>query len=326
MKASVNTVYGPPEVIEVKEIEKPVPKNNEILIKIFASTVNRTDCGFRSAEYFVSRFFSGLLKPKNKVLGNEFAGVIETAGKDVSLFKVGDKVFGYNDKTFGTHAQYITISEEAAIATIPGNLNYNEAAPLTEGAHYALCDIRATKIKAGQNVLVYGATGAIGSAAVQLLKHFGANVTAVCSSNYVDLVKSLGADLVLDYTKQDYTKTGHTYDFVFDAVGKTSFGTCKPVLNKNGIYISTELGKKGENIYLALLTPLYSDKKVLFPIPTITKADVEFLRELALSGKFKPVIDRHYKLDDIIEAYKYVESCQKIGNVIITIEHSDIPK
>jgi NADPH:quinone reductase-like Zn-dependent oxidoreductase len=321
MKASVNTIYGPPEVIKVTEVEKPIAKENEILIKIKASTVNRTDCGFRSAEYFVSRFFSGLLKPKNKILGNEFAGVIEAVGQNVTLFKVGDKVFGYNDKTFGTHAEYLALNENAPIAIMPGNLNFDEAAALTEGAHYALCDIRAAKLKAGQNVLVYGATGAIGSAAVQLLKYFGMTVTAVCSTKQVDLVSSLGADTVVDYLKQDYATLNQTYDLVFDAVGKTSFGKCKPVLTKNGIYISTELGKNLQNIYLALLTPVFSNKKVLFPIPTISKADVEFLKELAIAGSFKPVIDRHYKLQDIVEAYKYVESGQKIGNVIITMDH-----
>lgn len=319
MRAIINTEYGPPEVVSLMEVDKPVPKDNEVLIKIYATTVNRTDCGFRSAQYFISRFYSGLFRPKFKTLGNEFSGVIETIGKDVKLFNIGEKVFGYNDTKFGAHAEYMTMAEHEAITTMPGNLTYEEAAPLTEGGHYALCNIRAVKIKAGQNVMVYGATGAIGSAAVQLLKYFGAKVTAVCSTNNIELVKSLGADVVIDYTKQDFTKADQTFDFVFDAVGKSSFGQCKPLLNKKGIYISTELGKNSENIFLALTTKFFNNKKVLFPLPTISKEDVIFLKELAETGKYKPVIDRQYRLEQIVEAYKYVETGQKTGNVVITL-------
>ena len=318
MKAIVYTKYGPPEVAQLKEVEKPIPKDNEVLIKIHATTVNRTDCGFRSAEYFVVRFFSGLFTPKNKTLGNEFAGEIEAIGKGVTSFKIGDKVFGYNDTTFGAHAEYMTMAESEAITTMPSNLTYEEAAPITEGGHYALCDIRAAKVKSGQNILIYGATGAIGSAAVQLAKHFGATVTAVCDTKNVELVKSLGADVVIDYTKQDFTKTSQAFDFVFDAVGKSSFGKCKPVLTKNGIYISTELGKNSENIFLALTTPIFGGKKVLFPIPSISKADVIFLKELVETSEYKPVIDRSYSLAQIVDAYRYVETGQKTGNVVIT--------
>ena len=319
MKAVVHTKYGPPEVLQLKEVDKPVPKGNEVLIKVYATTVNRTDCGFRSAEYFISRFFSGLFKPKNQILGNEFAGVIEELGKSVSLFKVGDKVFGYNDIKFGAQAEYITMGENEAIAVMPDNLSFEEAAPITEGAHYALCDIRATKVKSGQSVLIYGATGAIGSAAVQLVKYFGAKVTAVCNTKNVELVKSLGADPVIDYTKQDFTKTDQRFDFIFDAVGKSSFGQCKPLLKNKGIYISTELGKNAENIFYALTTPLFGGKKVLFPLPTISKEDILFLKGLVEAGKFKPVIDRRYTLEQIVEAAKYVETGQKTGNVIITV-------
>lgn len=318
MKAIIHTRYGPPEVAEIKEIPVPQPQKNELLIKVMATTVNRTDCGFRSAEYFVSRFFSGLFRPKQQTLGCEFAGIVEAVGSNVTLFSVGDKIVGYNDEYFGAHAQYLLVAEDKAITHLPHNLSFEEAAALTEGAHYALCNIRAAKVQAGQNVLVYGATGAIGSAAVQLLKHFGANVTAVCNTPNVSLVKSLGADVVIDYTQQDYTTNHNTYDFVFDAVGKSSFGQAKKVLTKNGIYISTELGKNGENIYLALLTPLLGGKRLLFPLPTISKSDVELLRDLAEAGKFKPVIDRTYPLEQIVEAYRYVESGQKIGNVIVT--------
>ena len=319
MKAVVHTKYGPPEVLQLKEVEKPTPKDNEVLIKVHATTVNRTDCGFRSAEYFISRFWSGLIKPKYQTLGCEFAGVIEEVGKDVTSFKIGDKVFGYNDSKFGAHAEYMTLAENEAITKIPGNLSLEEAAPITEGAHYALCDIRAAKVISGQNVMIYGATGAIGSAAVQLVKYFGANVTAVCSTQNVELVKSLGADVVVDYTKQDFTKIDQTFDFVFDAVGKTSFGMCKPLLKDKGIYISTELGKNAENIFLALITPLFGGKKVLFPIPSISKEDIIFLKSLVEAGKFKPVIDRRYKLEQIVEAARYVETGQKTGSVVIIV-------
>lgn len=212
----------------------------------------------------------------------------------------------------------ITNANEA-IAIIPNNVSFEEAAAITEGGHYALCDIRAAKVQAGQNIMVYGATGAIGSAAVQLLKHFGTTVTAVCNTKNIDLIKSLGADTVIDYTKEDFTKTNQTFDFIFDAVGKSSFGACKPLLKPKGIYISTEFGKNGENIWFALITPLLGRKKLLFPLPTINKTDVEFLKELVETGKYKPVIDCHYKLEEIVEAYRYVESGQKTGNVIIKV-------
>ena len=321
MKAAIYTKYGPPEVVKIMEIDKPEPKENEVLIKVYAATVNRTDSGFRSAQYFISRFFSGLFVPKFKTLGNEFAGVIEAVGKNVSAFQIGDKVFGYNDIKFGAHAEFMTMTENEAITTLPMNFTFIEAAPLTEGAHYALNDIRAANVKPGQNVLINGATGAIGSAALQLVKYFGAKVTAIGNTKNVELLKSLGADLVIDYLQDDFTKIDQKFDFIFDAVGKSSFSKCKPLLKENGIYISTELGKHAENIFYALTTPISSGKKVLFPIPTIKKEDVVFFKELAETGKFKPVIDRQYKLDQIVEAYKYVESGQKTGNVVITIEN-----
>jgi NADPH:quinone reductase-like Zn-dependent oxidoreductase len=319
MRAIVNTKYGPPDVVKLMEVDKPFPKDNEVLIKVYATTVNRTDCGFRSAQYFITRFFSGLFKPKFKTLGNEFAGQIEAIGKEVTSFHIGDKVFGFSGTKFAAHADYMTIAENEAITTMPGDLTFEEAAPITEGGHYALCDIRASNVKSGQNVLIYGASGAIGSAAVQLVKYFGAKVTAVCDTKNVELLKSLGADHVIDYTTQDFTKTGQTFDFIFDSVGKSSFGKCKSLLNKKGIYISTELGKHSENIFLALITPILGGKKVLFPIPTISKEDVVFLKELVEKGKYKPVIDRRYFLEQIVEAYKYVETGQKTGNVVITL-------
>ncbi|MFN8323458.1 MAG: NAD(P)-dependent alcohol dehydrogenase [Chitinophagales bacterium] len=319
MRAIVYHQYGPPEVARLEEFAKPVPLSNEVLVKVYASTVNRTDSGFRSAEYFISRFWSGLLRPKFPILGCEFAGVVEATGEEVTIFQKGDRVFGFNDHTFGGHAEYLTISETGAITTMPDEISFDTAAALTEGAHYALVDIKAAQVKPGQQVLVYGATGAIGSAAVQLLKHFGAVVTAVCNSRHVALIKSLGADTVIDYQTQDFTQTDVLFDFIFDAVGKSSFGQCKPLLTEQGIYISTELGKNGENLLYALTTSWGRGKKLLFPMPSISQQDVIFIKELVQRGEFKPVIDRTYRLDQIVEAYRYVESGQKTGNVILKI-------
>lgn len=319
MKAAIHTQYGPPEVVQIREISKPSPAANEVLVRVHASTVNRTDCGFRSAEYFVSRFFSGLIKPIQQILGCEFSGTIESVGESVDSYQIGDRVFGFNDSRFGGHAEYLLRDEQDAMTLMPENLSFEEAAALTEGSHYALCNIRAAKVQAGQKVMVYGATGAIGSAAVQLLKYFDAGVTAVCNTPNVELVRSLGADFVIDYTREDFTKTGQQYDFIFDAVGKSSFAVCKKLLKKDGVYISTEPGKNGENIWMALYGLLSGGKRVLFPIPYINKEDVIFLKNLAEKGLFKPLIDRIYRLDEIKEAYQYVESRQKIGNVVLRI-------
>lgn len=321
MKAIIYKQYGPPEVAYVAEVEKPVCQDNEVLIKVYASTVNRTDAGFRSAEYFVSRFWSGLIRPKYPVLGCEFAGIIEVIGKAVTTFQPGDKVFAFNANKFGGHAEYVSIGELEAIATLPNNLTYTEAAPITEGAHYALNAIRAAKIRSGEHVMVYGATGAIGSAAVQLLKHYGMHVTAVCNTKNIDLVKNLGADIVIDYEKTDFTKTDNKYQFILDAVGKSSYGQCKPLLAAKGIYISTELGKNGENIFYALTSFFSNGKKLLFPIPTINQIDVNFLKGLVEKSEYRPVIDRSYPLEQIVDAYRYVETGQKTGNVVITVQH-----
>ncbi len=319
MKAIIYREYGPPEVATLVEVATPVPTDHEVLVKVHASTVNRTDCGFRSAEYFIVRFFSGLLRPINKILGCEFAGEIESIGKNVTSFKVGDRVFGFNESKFGGHAEYLAIPESAAIALIPEKLSYQEAAPLTEGVHYALSNLRAAKIQSGQQILVNGGTGAIGSAAVQLSNYFGAEVTAVCHQKQLELVKSLGADVVIDYTREDFTQLNKKFDIVFDAVGKSSFGKCKPILKDQGIYMSTELGYMSQNPFLSIITPFLGGKKVLFPLPSITKEDVCFFKELVEKGKFKPLIDRSYPLDQIVEAYRYVETGQKIGNVVIEI-------
>ncbi|MBK9270087.1 MAG: NAD(P)-dependent alcohol dehydrogenase [Saprospiraceae bacterium] len=320
MKAIVYTKYGPPEVAQLTEIDMPVPKDDELLIEVYASTVNRTDCGFRSAEYFIVRFFSGLIVPKNKVLGCEFAGEVVGMGKNVGRYKKGDRVFGFNEVNFGGHAEYLTAKENGPIALIPEGWTFEEAAPLTEGVHYAYSNIKAAGIQKGQRVLINGGTGAIGSAAIQLLKSMGVEVTAVCHSKDINLVSSLGAEKVIDYTKEDFTKLDILFDVVFDAVGKSSFGKCKAILKDKGIYMSTELGKMSQNPFLALITPWLGAKKVLFPLPTITQKDVLYFRELAMAGKLKPVIDRKYPMERIVEAYRYVETGQKVGNVLLTIK------
>ncbi len=326
MKAAVHTEYGPPEVVRITDVEKPTAKGNEVLVKVRATTVNRTDCGFRSAEPFIVRLFSGLTAPKITVLGNEFAGEVEAVGNDVTSFKVGDRVFGYtggrrpSERPFGAHAEYLTIPEDGPVATMPANATFEEAAASTEGSHYALAFIRKAKIRSGQDVLVNGATGAIGSAAVQLIKSLGAHVTAVCGTASIQLVRSLGADRVIDYTAEDFTKDWQTYDVVLDAVGKSSFGRCKRLLKPGGIYLSSDLGQLSQNPILALITPILGGKKVMFPLPRDDKQMVTYFKERIESGEFKPVIDRVYSLEQIVEAYRYVEAGQKIGNVVISVD------
>jgi NADPH:quinone reductase-like Zn-dependent oxidoreductase len=322
MKAIVYTKYGPPDVLQLKEVEKPTPKDNEVLMKIHATTVNRTDCATIRAIPFFARFFTGLFKPKKQIPGTEFAGKIEEIGKNVTSFKIGDKVFGFDDQGSGSHAQYMTISEDKVL-TIPKNITYEQAAASTEGAHYAYNFINKVNIKSGHKVLVNGATGAIGSAAVQLLKYFDVNVTAVCNTKNIELVKSLGANKVIDYTKEDFTKDEEKYNFVFDAVGKSSFAKCKPLLQSGGIYISSDLGYMAQNVFLPLITPIIKpmigNKKTVFPIPTDTRGSILLIKKLIEEGKFNAVIDRKYPLEQIVEAYRYVEKGQKIGNVVITV-------
>lgn len=322
MKAAVQTRYGPPEVVRISEVEKPAAKDNEVLVKVHATTVNRTDCAYRAARPFFMRFLTGPIRPRATVLGTEFAGVVEAVGAGVTSFEVGDRVFGYNEGPFGAHAEYMSIPADGSLATMPANVTYEEAAPGTEGSHYALSQISAAKIHSGQDVLVYGATGAIGSAAVQLLKSLGAKVTAVCDTDNAELVRGLGAGRVIDYTAGDLTKDERTYDVVLDSVGKSSFSRCKRLLNPGGIYISSELGPLAQNPFLALIAPLHGGRKVMFPIPKHDQEMVGYFKELIESGEFKPVIDRTYPLDQIVEAYRYVETGQKIGNVVIRVEPS----
>lgn len=325
MKAVVHTRYGSPDVLQLTEVAKPVPQSAEVLIKIYAATVNRTDCGVLRPVPWFARLFTGLFKPKWTILGCEFAGQIESIGNGVTRFAVGDRVFGFSGDSFGTHAEYVVMPEDGTLAMMPERLTYEQAAPSFEGSHYALCDIRAAGIQKGQKVLIYGATGAIGSAAVQLVKHIGASVTAVCGTENVELVRSLKADKVVDFEKEDFTKDDQRYDVVFDAVGKSTFSKCKRLLRPGGTYISSDLGPMGQNPFLALITPLFGKKKVLFPLPKIDTEIVDFIKGLVEAGEFKPVIDRCYPLEQVADAFRYVETGQKIGNVVIDVAQSWSP-
>jgi NADPH:quinone reductase-like Zn-dependent oxidoreductase len=301
MRAAVRTSYGPPEVVRIAQVAKPAVRDNEVLVKVHATTVNRTDCGFRAGRPFFVRALTGLPQPRVTVLGTEFAGEIEAVGRSVTSFAVGDRVFGFKGLPFGAHAEYLAIPQDGFLATIPAQLSFEEAAPSTEGSHYALSFIRKAKVRSGHDVLVNGATGAIGSAAVQLLKHLGANVTAVCGPEHLELVKGLGADRVIDYTAQDFTRDTQRYDVVLDAVGKSSFLRCRRLLKPRGVYLSSEFGPLAQNLVLALVAPLRRGRKVMMNL-----------------GRVVP----RYRLEEIVEAYRYVETGRKIGNVVVSVAPS----
>jgi NADPH:quinone reductase-like Zn-dependent oxidoreductase len=319
MQASINTIYGAPEVLKVLKTERPVPQNHEVLIRVHAATVNRTDCAMLRAKPFIMRFFTGLFNPKNHILGTDFAGVVERVGKDVTSFKPGDKVFGFEDTGLSSHAEFMCINQDKAIAIMPDNLSFEEAAASLEGSHYALNMINKVDHLKDKNVLINGATGAIGSAAVQLSKFYGANITAVCNTKNIELVKSLGAETIIDFSQEDFTKIDTKYHFIFDAVGKNSFGKCKPLLYPGGVYISSELGHMWQNLIFAIFPPLTGDKKVIFPIPKDCKKSLLLIKKLIEEGKYKAVIDSVYPLKDIANAFRYVEKGQKTGNVVIKI-------
>ncbi len=320
MKAAYHIKYGSPEVLSMKEIEKPVPKAHELLIQVHATTVNRTDCAILGAQPFVMRFFTGLFKPQLPVTGTDFAGSVESVGSKVGRLKVGDKVWGFNDQGMSSHAEYLTIAENQAVLPLPKGFTYAQAAASVEGAHYANNFINKVKLQVGQKAVVNGATGAIGSALVQLLKYHHIFVTAVCKSEHFEKVKALGADKLIDYTKEDFTRDTDEYDYVMDAVGKSTFFKCKRLLHKKGIYISSELGPYNQNMLLPIITPLSGGKKVIFPLPISIKKSMEFIRDLIEEGKFTPLIDeKQYHIAQIKEVFTYVSSGQKVGNVILSM-------
>ncbi len=320
MRAVVHDKYGGPEVLRVQEVERPVPKADEVLVKVHATTVNRTDCAIRQAKPFMWRYFAGVLRPKRKILGIELAGEVVTVGATVNQFKIGDHVFGISPHKFGAHAEFICMKESAALALKPTNMNFDEAAAVCDGAFQALASLRRADLRPGQKILVYGASGSCGTAAVQMAKYFDTHVTAVCNTKNVQLVRSLGADVVIDYTQEDFTKNGETYDVILDAVDKTSFLHCRRSLKPGGVYIATDLGRfMIENLTLILWTSRIGNKRVKMGMPHYTKKDTLFLKELIEAGKYRAVIDRCYTLEQVVEATKYVGTEQKTGNVVLTV-------
>jgi NADPH:quinone reductase-like Zn-dependent oxidoreductase len=317
MRAIVHDRYGSPEVLRLEEVERPVPKQGEVLIRIHATTVNRTDCHIRRADPFFWRFFSGLGRPRQRILGSELAGEIEAVGPSADEFAVGDAVFGISGR-FGTHAEFICMPESARIAPKPAGASFEEAAAVCDGGLNSLGSLRRADLREGQRILIYGASGSVGTAAVQLARHFGADVTAVCNTKNLELVRSLGADRVIDYTQEDFTKNGELYDVIFDAVGKHSFRRCRGSLKPGGFYLATDLGFMWHVPLLALLTRWIGDKRVSIPLPKHTKQDVLFFKELIEAGQYRAVIDRSYPLEDVVEATRYVETEQKTGNVVLT--------
>ncbi len=322
MKAIIYTKYGSPHVLEPVEVEKPAPEPNGVLIKVFATTVTTADCMMRRGDTFMSRVLLGLFKPMSKfqILGTEFSGKVEAVGNRVIRFKPGDEVFAFRGFGTGCYAQYKSMSETGSLAIKPNNIPFEEAASVVDGATTALFFLKEkARIQKGQKVLINGASGSIGTFAVQLAKYYGAEVTGVCSTNNMELVKSLGADKVVDYTKEDFACTGHNYDIIFDTVAKSSFASTKNALKSTGKYITTVLTLK--IAFLSLLTR-YGNKKKVISGMSINKAEaLNSIRNLIEEGKLTTIIDRQYPLEDLPAAHEYVEKGHKIGNVVITVSH-----
>ena len=324
MRAVVYDRYGPPDVLRLEDVERPVAKEDEVLVRVHATTVNRFDVHTREANaksgllvMLLSRLVSGFRRPRRRILGSEFAGEVVAAGAAVTEFAVGDRVFGNTGMAFGAHADFVCVRESGKIAPMPDGATFEEAAPVTDGALNSLWCLRLADLRKGQRVLIYGASGSLGTAAVQLAKYFDVDVTAVCNTKNLDVVRSIGADRVIDYTQEDFTKNGEAYDVIFDAVGKHSFKRCQGSLKPGGRYLACD---GFQNLILALWTPRFGDKKVIFQIPPRwTKEDVFFMKELIETGRYRAVIDRCYPMEDVVEATRYVETEQKTGNVVLTI-------
>ncbi|MFZ6800075.1 NAD(P)-dependent alcohol dehydrogenase [Undibacterium sp. Di24W] len=319
MKAILCRQYGAPSLLQLENVDRPEPASQELLVRVNASTVNRTDCAILSARPFIMRFFTGLLKPKKAILGTEFSGEVLAVGEGVKEFKPGDRVFGFNDLGLSAHAEYLAINTNQAIALVPGQLSMQQAAASIEGAHYAYNYINKLSIQPRSKILINGAGGAIGSALLQFCVELGAEVTAVSEERHRNLLLELGAVYFIDYRKTDFSREQTQYDFVFDVVGTHSYQRCKSVLNAHGIYISSELGRFAQNLYLPLLTRFSSGQKVVFPIPGPIKASLRFIVERLKNRKFIPILDRSFPLDQIAAAYDYVASGVKTGNVVIEI-------
>jgi NADPH:quinone reductase-like Zn-dependent oxidoreductase len=320
MKAAINARYGSPDVLEIRQVSKPEPKAGQVLVRVHATTVSRTDCGMLRPHPFFVRLVTGLLRPKRTILGMDFAGEVEAVGADVTMFKLGDRVFGLSTDDYGAHAEYLCVPEKAAIATMPEGARFSEVV-VCEGAWYADTNLQAFRLSPNHSILIYGGSGAIGSAAVQLAKSYGAKVTAVVSTRHLELVRNLGAVRVVDYTAEDFTQIGEAFDFVFDAVGKTTFFRCRRVLKSAGIFAATDLGPWCQNPLLVIWFKITGSHRVIFPLPQSSKAKalIDFLKARIEAGEFRPVIDREYPLEAISDAYRYVESAQKTGVVVINV-------
>jgi len=320
VRAVVNTCYGSPDVLEVREVPKPEPKTGDVLIRVHATTVSRTDCGMLRPHPFFVRLVAGLHRPKHTILGMDFAGEVEAVGSDVASFEPGDRVFGVSPDVYGAHAEYLCVPEKGAIAAMPAGMSFGEAV-VCEGAWYADTYLQAFRLKPGDKILVYGASGAIGTAAVQLAKSYGAKVTAVIATRHLDLVRTLGADDAVDCTAEGFTQIGETFECVFDAVGKTTFFRCRRLLKPKGVFAATDLGPWCQNPLLALWSSITGSRRVIFPLPQSSKAKgfVEFLKKRMEAGEFRPVIDREYPFEAIADAYRYVETGQKTGIVVINV-------
>ncbi|MCX6121743.1 MAG: NAD(P)-dependent alcohol dehydrogenase [Ignavibacteriales bacterium] len=330
MRAIVYTEYGPPEVLRLRELDKPAPKDNEVLIRVYAAPVSFGDImarNFRKISprkftmplplWLPTRMYFGFTKPRIRILGSEFAGKIEAVGKNVKLFKEDDQVFGYRGQHFGTYAEYVCMPEDGIVAIKPTNMTYEEAAVVPYGAIMASSILRKVNIQKGQKVLINGASGGIGSMALQLANYFRAEVTGVCGTPRLALVKSLGADKVIDYTKEDFTENGETYDLIFDVLGKSSFSRCKNSLNQNGCYLLASF--KMKQLFQMLLTSIAGNRKVICAMSSEMVEDLIFIKELVEAGKIKSIIDKRFPLEQTAEAHRYVETGQKTGNVVITI-------
>jgi len=322
MKAAVYTRYGPPDVLAIKDVAKPTPKDDEVLVRIHATTVCAADWRMRKAEPFIVRFMNGLWRPKLNILGAEFAGTVESVGNAVTRFKSGDAVFGSPGFKFGAHAEYVC-APETGVALKPANMTHDEAAAVIFGAISALYFLRKTKIEAGQRVLIYGASGSVGVFAVQLAKHFGAHVTAVCSTTNLDLVKSLGADAVVDYTREDFSRAGRVYDIIVDMVGKSGFSRCLKALKRGGCYAliggSGRFGDIIVDLARGLWNSLTGTAKVIFGVARAEPGDLALLKELIEAGKLRTVIERRYRLDEIAAAHRHAEGGHKKGHVVMLL-------
>jgi len=321
MKASIRRNYCSPSQLKIEEIEKPNPKDDEVLIRVYTTTVNRTDCANLTAKPFIMRCVLGLFKPRKIIVGTDFAGEVISIGKNVNSVNIGDRVFGFNDTGSESQAEYLTTVAENIFA-IPKKIEYKQAAASLEGAHYAYSFIHKVNIKSGQRILINGATGAIGSALLQFVRQYDVKIAATCNTKNIELIQTLGADKIFDYTKEDFTDKGEKYDFVFDTVGKSSFGKCKSILNKKGVYISSELGPYSQNLFFPLFNSITS-KKVIFPIPYNKRETIPYISSQLEKGILKPVIDREYHLKDISKAYEYVIKGEKIGNVLINLNKNE---